>query len=1034
MAATAIKIKNIKQKSNQPSENVGPGQSPLYFKNVGLFSDPYLMKLNEPTKDDFLNKHWETEALPEFNEAYEWMLSTWEEMKDVLPTLSEAQLENKWIQPILEKLGWEYEVQDRLKKWGKTEIPDYSLFESKKTYLKAQGCKTDESYFEHVLAVADAKQMGISLDGSKLDKSNPSYQIIWYQQITGRTWGILSDGRYWRLYSLRSKSKFTSYYEVNIEKLLSDRDDEQFKYFYNFFRKDSLTKLPNSNQCFLDVVFEKGERYAKEVETKLKDRAFVLAEHICQGFIQNFGSKSEIELDTVYSNSLAYLFRLLFILNCEAKGLLRVEKQSDYYVYSLRNLCLQLKSEFESNTKWSSQPKSYNYITGLFSLLENGDGTIGIYGFGKELFLKMNQTFFKKNGIPDNILNPILIDLAFAETTDEKDLRLIDYKRLSADHIGSLFEGLLEFHLEPATKGKAEEFHLVNSKGQRKSTGSYYTPDFIVDYIVRNTLDPVIGKKSVSEIMKLRIADPAMGSGHFLLGTIRYLEEIILCKMSEGDKSLKLEPSEIRWQILHNCIYGIDINPLAVELAKLSLWIYTAREGYELEPLSDQLFIANSLIDVGQKNLPEILKKDPKVDLSKVEALRHTNGRFDAVVGNPPYAPISDPELYEFYSKAFPNQEYQLDLYLLFLERYEKFLIPKGQLGIIVSNTWMQSLRLRKIRSYLCNQYHWKKILHSKDKLFDATVDTHVLIFTLGQDKKMKPVQIEILNNGEVTKLHEIPPESLATNGDAINILTDVGQSELFEKIKGRCKPLSTEFDVYSGITPFEKGKGSPPQTAKIMETKPFVVEGPKPVGSDWVPLLRGSLIRRFQLLWKKDYWVKYGPWLAAPRDPKIFSAPTKIMVRQTGDSIIATKIGSGYIARKNLHIILPQRIDQDLNLVLGILNSKLIDFVYYNMNPEKGEALAEVKMKHIEALPLPEFSKLTADQTKVAKKISALVEEILKKQDSSKNAALFDDELATINDLVFELFGLSKSEIKIIEKFCDANRKGLKDEASEFA
>ena len=81
MAAMAIKLKSEKHKINPPKENVGPGQAPLYFKNVGLFSDPYLTKLNEANKDDFMNKHWETEALPAFSEAYEWMLSTWEEMK-----------------------------------------------------------------------------------------------------------------------------------------------------------------------------------------------------------------------------------------------------------------------------------------------------------------------------------------------------------------------------------------------------------------------------------------------------------------------------------------------------------------------------------------------------------------------------------------------------------------------------------------------------------------------------------------------------------------------------------------------------------------------------------------------------------------------------------------------------------------------------------------------------------------------------------------------------------------------------------------
>lgn len=214
--------------------------------------------------------------------------------------------------------------------------------------------------------------MGISLDGSKLDKTNPSYQIIWYQQITGKQWGILTDGRYWRLYSTRAQSKFTTFYEVNIEKLLVERDDERFKYFFNMFRKEAFVRGQENNRSFLDVVFESGEHYAREVETRLKDRAFHLVELICQGFLSAKKSPSQEELNDVYQHSLFYLFRLMFILNCEARELLSVDKQDDYYSLSLRALCYRLREENDRNQKWSGQPRSYNCISDLlrFSRME----------------------------------------------------------------------------------------------------------------------------------------------------------------------------------------------------------------------------------------------------------------------------------------------------------------------------------------------------------------------------------------------------------------------------------------------------------------------------------------------------------------------------------------------------------------------------------------------------------------------------------------------------------------------------------------
>ena len=122
----------------------------------------------------------------------------------------------------------------------------------------------------------------------------------------------------------------------------------------------------------------------------------------------------------------------------------------------------------------------------------------------------------------------------------------------------------------------------------------------------------------------------------------------------------------------------------------------------------------------------------------------------------------------------------------------------------------------------------------------------------------------------------------------------------------------------------------------------------------------------------------QYGPWLAAPRDPAIFEAPLKIMVRQTGDSIIATLVEQGFIARNNLHILLPRDPIHDLRYILGILNSRLIDFIYTVMNPEKGEALAEVKKYHVEQLPIREINGSSPSDMTLHDKLVSLVDQML--------------------------------------------------------
>jgi type I restriction-modification system DNA methylase subunit len=930
----------------EPKDNVGPGQAPLYFKNVGLFSDPYLAKLNEPNKDEFVNKNWESEGLAGFNETYEWMLSTWDEMKEILPTLSEAQLENKWIQPILAKMGWEYEVQDRLKKWGKTEIPDYSLFESKKTYMKAQGCKTDEAYFEHVSAVADAKQMGVSLDGSKLDKTNPSYQIIWYQQITGKNWGVLTDGRYWRLYSLRSKSRFTSYYEVNIEKMLVERDDEQFKYFYNFFRRDAFAKLPNSDQCFLDVVFEKGERYAREVETKLKDRAFHLVEQICNGFLSEMkGQPTEEQLGEVYENSLHYLFRLMFILNCEAKGLLNVDKQSHYYVHSLRNICFQIKGESDSNISWSGQPRSYNHISMLFSLLEKGDSNIGIHGFGDEIFANGNRKFYREFPIADSFLNPVLLELGFAKDEKEKELRLIDYKRLSADHLGSLFEGLLEFHLE---KGGKSGFVLVNSSGERKVTGSFYTPEPIVDYIVQQTLEPLVKDLSAKEILDLRILDPAMGSGHFLLGVVKFLESKVIEKLSESSKPVSIDPFEIRWEVLHSCVFGVDINSLAVDLAKYSLWIYSARNSQKLETLGDQLKAGNSLIsDVS------VAKKKAFDWKSEFKEIRY----FSAIVGNPPYVFTRDNKIAEA-EKAYIGQQYKWSRYQLniaqsFTELSMNLVDDDGYVGLILPNTWLTIQSSDSFREGLLQNCSELVVTNSLDKIFpDASVDNAIIIGKKKAASKNCLLTTQILENSKFVVVAS--KKKTVPSGNIINCRIHSGP-DYVEQLSTIPSTVGGLYVVKSGLKAYEVGKGKPKQTKKMKDDR--VYHHTKKANSKCRKYLEGKDVKRFFLDWSGQY-LEYGDNLAAPRDPSLFDG-ARVLIRQIPSKppyCINSSVALGEEVNDINSIIVKAKNADDAFLLVAVLNSKIVsDWFLQKFDKFQRKTFPQVKANELASFPFPE-------------------------------------------------------------------------------
>ena len=196
---------------------------------------------------------------------------------------------------------------------------------------------------------------------------------------------------------------------------------------------------------------------------------------------------------------------------------------------------------------------------------------------------------------------------------------------------------------------------------------------------------------------------------------------------------------------------------------------------------------------------------------------------------------VSDKELLAYFKQHFQHQNYQYDLYLLFLERYHALLKEKGLLGVIVPNTWLQSVTFTKIRKHLLGDYRWHKILHGKEHIFDAVVDTHVLVFEKGSLKGKSLFDVDITENQTIVFYQQLDQNSFDKNGGIINILAKPEATALFKKIQAASETLGTAATVYNGIKPFEKGKGTPPQTEEIVEAKPFVKENQsKPAGANW--------------------------------------------------------------------------------------------------------------------------------------------------------------------------------------------------------
>jgi len=584
----------------------------------------------------------------------------------------------------------------------------------------------------------------------------------------------------------------------------------------------------------------------------------------------------------------------------------------------------------------------------------------------------------------------------------------------------------------------------------RKAGGVYYTPQYIVDYIVKNTVGKLVEGKTPTEVDKLRILDPACGSGSFLIGAFQFLIDWYLNYYRENPKQAKPgtmfaltrtdQDGNLRLSfyakslILQHNLYGVDIDQQAVEVTMMSLYLKMLEGELGIQiPKQDKLPELKYNIRCGNSLIGSDIEKTKPLTPEERQRINPfdwqdrergfgdilKSGGFDAVIGNPPYSYMISGVDQDYFSKHYVNQDYQKDLYLLFLERYHFLLKKRGLVGAIVSNTWLQSITLRKIRRYLVNDFQWMRVLYLPEKVFSAVVDTHVIILQKEQPTQGASFVVDVRRSGKVSQLHSLPQRLLPLNGDPINVISPARVHELVHRIRACSSPLSSVCEVYNGIKPFEVGKGTPPQTRAIAESQPFVREGRRP-SKEWKPLLRGGLIGRYVNLWDKDYWVRYGPWLAAPRDGRIFDAPLKIMVRQTGDSIVATLVEEGFIARNNMHILLPRSADCDLRYVLGLMNSTMMDFAYTFMNPEKDEALAEVKKQHVENLPIK------TDRAK-HDRIVALVERMLDLNKRRQSGGLPKAELARlereiadtdaqIDDLVYDLYGITDEERKIIE------------------
>jgi hypothetical protein len=617
------------------------------YNNRSLFSDYYLEELvgEDPHWRALKNKVWE----------YRQRISNI--LEKALPGINgdtpEAEVERRLIRPILDVLGHIYFVQPAVHSPEGVRRPDYAFFPSPEIRQEAESHKGQPEFFKNALAVGDAKAWERSLDkrvkgaGDPFTNHNPSYQIDFYLRATDKRWGLLTNGRHWRLYHRDLSYRLDVYYEVDLPQIIT-LDEDAFLYFLAFFHKEAF-QPDGTSECFLDRAYRASTEYAAKVSEELKDNVYEALRLLVEGFLSFSANNLEPEnLDLVRENAFIVIYRLLFTLYAEAREFLPVTNPTYWGTYSLRALTHEIATKEPFESQLSPTTTIYwSRLRELFNLINSGDRFLYIPPYNGRLFddQKEHQRLAAWK-IGDSYLAGAIDQLARARAAGRTGRGFVSYRDLSIRELGSIYEGLLEHRPRYATQDvavvkeeKRERFvpvvelgnrkalktyragsvYLETDKGERKATGSYYTPDYIVKYIVSNTVRPLIeeAKKSsgnmIEAILSLKVLDPAMGSGHFLVEATDYLARALVEAL--GGDPREMEEDEVRWarrEVVERCIYGVDLNPLAVDLAKLSLWLSTVSLDKPLNFLDHHLRCGNSLIgarleDIGL--LPEIGKK-----------------------------------------------------------------------------------------------------------------------------------------------------------------------------------------------------------------------------------------------------------------------------------------------------------------------------------------------------------------------------------------------------------------------------------------
>ena len=397
-------------------------------------------------------------------------------------------------------------------------------------------------------------------------------------------WFLCTNGRQVRLVDTQ-RTYSRAYIEFDLERAIEN--PSTFSVFWGVLRADAF-RADRQEPGVLHQIIHAVARHGHAVNRSLRFGVIDAVQHLLAGLSRS----GQRDAEALFDETLTIVYRALFLMFAEARGLVPTWHPLYRKSYTIESLRDRIERPGSVRGLWET-------FQAIARLAHRGchAGTLVVPAFNGRLFSPARTPIAESCAVDDELARKALLGLS--TTTVRSTRSRIDYRDLGVEQLGAVYESVLDY--EPVVTEASHQVQLRRGGDRRKATGSFYTPQSLTDFLVRRTLHPLVEGASSDRIVGLRIVDPAMGSAAFLVSACRYLagayEGALLrenvCReadLSDSDRAV------FRRQIAQRCLFGVDLNPTAVQLGRLSLWLATLSANKPLTFLDHRLVCGDSLL------------------------------------------------------------------------------------------------------------------------------------------------------------------------------------------------------------------------------------------------------------------------------------------------------------------------------------------------------------------------------------------------------------------------------------------------------